>query len=214
MKNIIIVGAGRFARELICWLEHLIDQDRNGAPLRIKGLLDDTLAAAPALDADYPYPLLGSIADYRPGPDEQLLLAIGAPQHKLRIARELQARGAHFYTLVHPSAIVARTARIGQGAVICPFALLSANITLADFVTINSYSSIGHDAVVGAGSTLSSHVDITGAARIGEQVFIGSGASVLPRVAVGDGATVGAGAVVMRRVAPGTTVYALPAKKL
>lgn len=210
MKNIIVVGAGRFARELLCWLEDSLDP----ASERIAGLLDDTLPAMPALDTDYAYPVLGSISHYQPAPGDALLLAIGAPQAKLRIAEELAARGAGFHTLIHPSAIVARTARLGQGTVICPFALVSAGSELGDFVTINSYSSVGHDAVLGTGCTLSSHVDITGAVRLGAAVMVGSGASILPRVVVGEGATVGAGAVVMRRVADGATVYGQPAKTL
>lgn len=210
MNNIILVGAGRFARELLCWLEDSLDP----ATDRIAGLLDDTQAPAAALDADYPYPLLGSIAVYRPAADDRLLLAIGAPAAKLAIAASLAARGAQFYSLIHPSAIVARTARLGRGAVVCPFALVSAGSRVGDFVTINSYASVGHDAVLGDGCTLSSHVDLTGAVQLGEAVMVGSGASVLPRVHVGARATVGAGAVVMRRVAEGATVYAQPAKTL
>jgi len=210
MKNLIIVGAGRFAREVLCWLEDSLDP----ASARIAGLLDDTLAPAPVLDDDYPYPLLGTIDNYQPVPDDALVLAIGAPAARLAIGRALAARGAQFHTLIHPSAIVARTATLGQGAVICPFALVSAGSRVGDFVTINSYASVGHDAVLGDGCTLSSHVDITGAVQLGVAVMVGSGASVLPRVKVGANATVGAGAVVMRRVAEGATVYAAPAKTL
>src|SRR5450830_1264957 len=66
MKNIILVGAGRFARELLCWLEDGLDPTRE----RIAGLLDDTLVPAGELDTDYAYPLLGSIAQYQPAPDD------------------------------------------------------------------------------------------------------------------------------------------------
>lgn len=210
MKNIIIVGAGRFARELLCWLEDSLDP----ASERIAGLLDDTLAPAPMLEDEYRYPLLGAIAAYSLGPDDVFVLAVGAPAARLAIAEGLAARGARFHTLIHPSAIVARTARLGRGAVVCPFALVSAGSRVGDFVTINSYASVGHDAVLGNGCTLSPHVDLTGAVQLGVAVMVGSGASVLPRVQVGDGATVGAGAVVMRRVAAGATVYAPPAKTL
>lgn len=210
MNTIIIVGAGRFARELLCWLEDSLDPITH----RIGGLLDDTLAPAPQLDDDYPYPVLGGIMSYVPAPDDVFLLAIGAPAARLQIAATLTARGAQFYTLIHPSAIVARTARLGRGVIVCPFALVSAGSRVGDFVTINSYSSVGHDAVLGDGCTLSSHVDLTGAVQLGAAVMVGSGASVLPRVQVGARATVGAGAVVMRRVAEGATVYAQPAKTL
>lgn len=210
MNNIIIVGAGRFGRELCCWLEQVLDPTR----MRIAGFLDDTRAPAPRLNQDYAYPLLGAIDSHAIGAHDLFVLAIAEPAAKLRIAASLQARGAAFFTLIHPSAVLARTAQVGQGVVICPFAMLSADSLVGDFVTINSYSSIGHDAVIGAGTTLSSHVDITGGVRVDEGAFFGSSAVVLPQLHIGSGATVGAGAIVMRQVAPGATVYAMPAKKL
>ena len=210
MQNIIIVGAGGFGRELCCWIEDMLDK----AHQRIGGFLDDTLAPAPALNERYPYRLLGAIDSYRLQAGDVFVIAIGDPAAKLRIAKALQQKGAAFFTIVHPTARLARTARLGIGVVICPFALVSADSTVGDFVTINSYSSIGHDASVGSGTTLSCHVDITGGVSIGDAAFFGSGARVLPKLRVGDHATVGAGAVVMRKVEASTTVYAMPAKKL
>lgn len=210
MKNVVIVGGGGFGRELACWLEQTLDRDTR----RIAGFIDDGMAPGTRVHPAYPYPVLGPIADYAIGPDDLFVLAIGRPALKLRIARELETRGAQFLSLLHPSALRASTARLGKGVVMCPFSLVSADAVINDFVTINAYTSIGHDAVIGAGSTLSAHADITGNAQLGECVFVGSNASVLPKVKVGDGATIGAGAIVARSVAPGTTVYAMPAKKL
>ncbi len=210
MRNIIIVGAGRFGREICCWLEQMLDP----ATIRIKGFLDDTRAVSPCLNDEYPYPLLGAIDAYAPGAGDAFVIAIAEPADKLRIAAALQAKGAVFFTLIHPSAVLARTATVGQGAIICPFAMLSADSVTGDFVTINSYSGIGHDAVIGDGTTLSSHVDITGGVIVEAGVFFGSSAVVLPQLRIGSGARIGAGAIVMRAVAAGSTVYAMPAKKL
>lgn len=210
MQNIIIVGAGRFGRELCCWLEDMLDP----ASMRIAGFLDDTRAAAPCLNEKYSYALLGAIDTYHVRAGDVFVIAIGNPAAKLRIATVLQDRGATFFNLIHPTAVVARTASLGTGTIICPFALVSADSVLHDFVTINSYSSIGHDAVIGRGTTLSSHVDITGGVIAGDGVFFGSSACVLPQVSIGAGATVGAGAVVMRKIEPGATVFTMPAKKL
>lgn len=210
MQNIIIVGAGRSGRELCCWLEDML----NPASMRIGGFLDDTRATAPCLNENYPYPLLGPIDAYDVRKEDAFIIAIAEPVAKLGIAMALRKRGAVFFTLIHPTALLARTARIGTGAIICPFALVSADSVVGDFVTINSYSSIGHDAVIGHGTTLSSHVDITGGVIVEDGVFFGSNASVLPQLHIGSGAKVGAGAIVMRPVEAGATVYAMPAKKL
>lgn len=47
---------------------------------------------------------------------------------------------------------------------------------------------------------------------IGNRVDIGSGAAILGRVHVGDGATIGANSVVVKDVAPGATVFGVPAR--
>jgi sugar O-acyltransferase (sialic acid O-acetyltransferase NeuD family) len=210
IEHIVIVGAGGFGREVASYIEQL----PASAGVRIAGFLDDTRARGPALSEGFPYPLLGGIDGYVPQPGHALIVAIGDPKAKLRIARNLEERGARFYTLVHPTAVVARTAQLGKGVIVCPFAFVSADTKLADFVTVNVYTSIGHDASVGEGSTLSGHVDITGFAKLGECVFVGSNAAVLPRVEVGAQSTIGAGAIVVRRVQPGTTIYATPSRKL
>ena len=210
IRKIIIVGAGGFGREIACWLEH-------SAPttgVRIAGFLDDTMAPAAALRADYPYPLLGAITDYAPDPQHELIVAIGDPRAKLRIGGALAARGARFYNMIHPTALVARTARLGKGLIMFPYTIVSSNAVVGDFVTINAFGGVGHDAVVGDGTTLCAQVDVTGHVTLGEGVFVGSNASILPRVQVGDYAVIGAGTVVLRRVDAGNTIYAPLSKKL
>ena len=211
MNKIIIVGAGGFGREVACWMEHMFKADLAGT---LRGFLDDTKPAAPMLSADYPYPLLGRIDAYVPQADDRFVMAIGSPADKLRIARSLQARGAQFVNLIHPTATLARTAELGTGVILFPYTIVSANAVVGDFVALNSYSAVGHDAEVGVGSTLSAYVDVTGYAHLGEAVFVGSHAVILPEVHVGKDATIGAGAVVVRNVAAATTVYAMPARKL
>lgn len=91
---------------------------------------------------------------------------------------------------------------------------LTVDVTVGNFVTINRFSSAGHDVVIGDGCTLSCYCDVTGYARLGRGVFLGSHASVLPGVCIGDFAVIGAGSVVLRQVSPGKTVFGVPAKVL
>jgi sugar O-acyltransferase (sialic acid O-acetyltransferase NeuD family) len=208
-SELVIVGAGGFGMEVICWAE---DASRAGSLPPIRGYLLD--AQYPRLDPQYGLPWLGALDDYVPLPGDACLLAVSDSGAKRAMVARLKARGARFSTLVHPTAIVARTAQLGEGCIVCPFATLSAGVAFGDFVTLNAYSGIGHRSRIGAYSTLSSHVDITGDVIVGESVFFGSGARVLPGLTVGDDAKVGAGAVVMRSVRAGVTVYTAPAKKL
>ena len=207
--RLVLVGAGGFGREVLCWLEQSHGDIAAGGKL---GFLD---TGPDALDReDYPAEYLGSIDDFVPRASDTLVMAIGDPAAKRRVAELLVQRGGRFAPVIHRSAVIARTASIEDGAVICPLALISANVRIERFAAINVMSSVGHDTVVGAYATLSSHVDLTGNVVVGEQCFFGSGARVLPRTKIGACARIGAGAVIMRNVRAGATMYAPPARRL
>lgn len=200
----ILAGAGAFGRELINWAEDC------GTPFT--AFLDSSAEALAGFG--YALDYLGTPDDFQPRAGDLLVMAVGEPEAKRRLALQLKARGAQFARLVHPSAVVARSARLGEGVVVCPQALVSTDAVLGDFSVVNALSSVGHDVDLGAFSTLSCHVDLTGWVRVGEACFFGSGARVLPKVRIGAAARIGAGAIVMRSVPDGATMYAAPAKKL
>lgn len=207
--RMILVGGGAFGRELINWAE---DAAAAGHGCRFDSFLDQSAAALDGFAYKLGY--LGTIEDYKPAAEDKCVLAIGDPVAKRTVVEKLKAKGASFASLIHPSAVVARTAVLGEGVVVCPHAMISADCVVGDFVAINGMCSVGHDVRIGAYSTLSAQVDLTGWVQIGEAVFFGSGARVLPKTRVGDEARIGAGAIIMRTVAPGAVMYANPARKL
>jgi sugar O-acyltransferase (sialic acid O-acetyltransferase NeuD family) len=207
--RLVIVGAGGFGRELMCWAAEAV-----GASWDRIAFVDDDPQALEGHGFGPDLPWAGTFADFAPAPGDRCVVALGEPATKQRVVEALREKNAVFATLVHPSAVIARTAQLGEGCVVCPLAFMSANARLAEFVTVNVLSSVGHDVVVGAFSTLSAHVDLTGGVVTGPCAFFGSGARVTPKVSIGAHARVGAGATVMRAVPDGVTVFALPAKRL
>jgi sugar O-acyltransferase (sialic acid O-acetyltransferase NeuD family) len=208
-KRLIVAGCGAFARELINWAADAADAGRS-AP--ITGFLDANAGALEGFSYDLAW--RGDIDDYRPNDGEAVIVAIGDPSKKRAVVERLRARGALFATLVHPTAVIARTAKLGVGVVICPQAVISADASVGDFAAINTLSSIGHDVKLGAFSTLSAHVDLTGYVQTGDEVFFGTGAKVLPKIKIGARAKIGAGTTVMRSVAEDAVLYTAPARKL
>jgi len=208
-KRLILVGCGAFARELINWVEDLADL---GKSISVTGFLDDNPNALQGFPYSVPY--LGTISAFIPQSGDQLLMAIGDPMAKKSLFVALKNKGATFANLIHPSAVIARSAKLGEGVVVCPQAFISADATVGDLCAINGSASVGHDVKLGSFATLSAHVDLTGWVQVDECVFFGSGARVLPKVKIGTRARIGAGAVVMRSVPADTVVYAPPAKRL
>ncbi len=206
-ERLILVAAGGFGRELSFWAQ---DCQAAGTLPALAGYIDDVVQELPGYDL----PRLAGVQDYTPRSGDLFVVALGCPAKKRRVVELLQARGARFATLRHPTATAVRTASIGEGVVMCPYTMALADTRIERFATLNNYSGLGHDSVCGEFTTLSSQVDVMGYARIGKDVLIGSGARVLPKVTVGDGATIGAGSIVVRSVKPNMTVFAPPAKLL
>jgi len=210
MKRVIIVGAGGFGREIHGWAQMCPDYNHTW---KVVGFLDDGRTEHDARCVQEP-PILGTVTDYQPAEDEELLLAIGSPEIKLALARQLEDKGARFRTFIHPSVLVAPSCTIGRGSILCPYVVIGAYASIGAFVTLNLHSTVGHDATVGDGVTLSCHCDVSGFAVLERGAFLGSHASVLPSVKVGTFATLGAGSTATRTLKARTTYFGLPAKPL
>lgn len=209
MKQLVIIGAGGFGREVLAWAEQAVEF---ACEWTIKGFIDDDPAALSRFAVERP--ILGSVAGYAPAADDVFVSAMGGIGAKRRCVETILARGGCFTTVTHRSAVLGHRVKFGRGVILCPHVVVSSDATLGDFVAVNLHSSVAHDAVVGDFSQVHCHSDLTGGVRIGREVVVGSHASILPGVRVGDGATIGAGAVVVADVPAGVTVLGNPAKAL
>lgn len=205
-KRILIVGAGGFGREVLQWARDAWPDWTD----RLAGFLS---ADPHALDGfDQSLAILDSPEHYRPAPGDFLLLAIGVPYVRRQVAESLLCRGGEFLTLVHPTAILASSARIGTGAIVCPYAIASDTSHIEDFVLINYHASLGHDAVAGGFSVLSPYATLGGRACIGEDVFLGLHASIGPGRVVGNRSKVSANSCVLTHVPADSMVFGVPGR--
>ncbi len=208
MKQLHIVGAGGFGRELHSWVLH---HPAHGRDWTFAGFLDDNADALRDYGRFAPVAVLDG---HYPGPNQLYLCGLGLPAEKARLTERLRKAGAEFISLVHPSVVMGERVKLGRGVILCPGVVLTCDIALGDFVTINLNTTIGHDITVGDWTTVSSQCDLTGHVKVEDRVFIGSKANVIPSRKIGAGSLVGAGAVVVRDVPPGVTVAGNPAATL
>lgn len=202
-RRILIVGAGGFGREVRTWVRDAWE----GRGYGFAGFLD-----ADASRGGPEGTVVGDPDTYRPMPGDGLLLGIGIPGIRRRLAEALTARGGRFLTLVHPTAIVAPSAVIGEGTILCPYAIVSAAATIGRGVLLNYHASVAHDASVGDYSALAPYATLGGFARVGADVFLGLHASIGPGRRVGDRSKVSANSAALADVPADTLVYGVPGR--
>ena len=206
MRNLIIVGAGGFGRELIQWIN---DINRVNPIWNVIGFLDDT--DDPLAGKKCPYSVIGTIKDWEIKKNQYYAIAIANPKNKETVVNYLEQLGAEFVSIIHPSAKIADNALLGKGLIVYPDAKIGPDTRIGNYVTLLS-SSIGHDAIVGDYTTISSCCDITGGVKLGKRAFLASHSTIVPKLIIGDDAYVGAGSVVLKNIKPGVKVFGNPAK--
>ena len=208
MKDIIIVGAAGFGREVLQWVK---DVNKVSPTWNIRGFLDDNLNALDGYECDYP--VIGTVRDWMPGENEVFALAIAFPGVKEKVVSVLKSKGAEFATVIHPTSVVGEFCHLGEGIIITPRCKISPNVTVEDFVTILGCG-VGHDACIGAYSTLSGYCAICGHVSIGKRVFVGTSAVVAPSKKIEDDVFIAMGSMVISNVKTGRKVMGNPARKI
>lgn len=209
MQPIVIIGAGGFGREVHALIE---DVNRAAPTWEILGFADDNPSALAAFDRYGPVRWL--IDELPVSLCRSYVCAVGDPAVRKAIVERLAAKNLTWPALIHPTAAVGASSRIGEGVLLCRNSIITVDTSVGNHVHVNMAATVGHDAQIGDFCTLSAHVDVCGAARLGEGVFLGSHASVTPKTKVGDWARVGAGSVALGTVRAKTTVLGVPAVRI
>lgn len=129
---------------------------------------------------------IGTFLDYQPASHDQVLVAVGSPRTRAMIYQKMLDHDATFTRFIHPTAVVSRSAQIGQGAIVGPFTLISDDAMIGDNVLVNAFASIGHGAVLGPHSVVSPYAAVLGDASLGAECFLGTRATVFPQIQLGD----------------------------
>ncbi|UXU57629.1 acetyltransferase [Staphylococcus agnetis] len=117
-----------------------------------------------------------------------------------------------YATLIHPSAVISSSVKIGYGTVVMANVVINADATIGDHAIINTGAIVEHDNILSNYVHISPNATLTGGVIVGKSVHIGASAVVNPLKEVGDNSIVGSGATVVTNVEACTTVIGTPAK--
>lgn len=209
MKNLIIIGAGGFGREVYSLATQCYEYNTSFV---IKGFLDDNPNALNGFEG-YPE-IISSLGNYSVEVDDVFVCAIGSVDKKKKCCIDILKKNGNFINLIHPSVLINSNVKIGNGVIVFFNVNISNDCTIEDFVTIQGFVGLGHDTKIEKWSHLNAYVFTGGFVRIGEECTINTRATILPKISVNKNAIVGACSLVIKNVKEKTTVFGMPAKKI
>ena len=207
MTDLVIVGAGGFARETAAAAV--------AGSWRVLGFVDDD----PALHGTYRSgrPILGGVDSLSGMPDTAVVVCVGNPRDytaRQRIVRRLGLPAERYATVVHPTAVIGAGSVVGPGSVLLAGTVLTADVTVGSHVAVMPQAVLTHDDRVGDYVTIASGVRLGGGAVLQTGAYVGSGALVREGVTVGAWSLIGMGSVVLHDVPPGEVWAGNPARLL
>lgn len=208
MKDLVIIGAGDFARETVWVAERM---NLQYPQWRILGYTDDGKEAGTLVDG---YPVLGNL-DWLRGRTEPVwaVCAIGTSCFRKKAwARLADCPIVRPATLVDPTAVIGKDTELGGGCIVCAGAILTIGVKLGTHCIVNLGCVLGHGAVLGDCCTLHPRVDMSGNVRVGSCTDIGAGTLVRDEVKIGGDSIVGMGSLVTKDIPAGVVAYGSPCK--
>ena len=142
------------------------------------------------------------------------LVAIGDAAVRLQWLPRLAVVGYELPVLIHPTAWLSPSARVGGGSVVFAHAAIQAQVLIGSAAILNTGCSVDHDVQLGDGVHICPGARLAGEVQVGDRSWIGIGASVIQQIRIGADVRVGAGAAVVRDLPDGVTAVGVPARVL
>ena len=207
MKQLILVGAGSFGREIKAWLSNCKGYNEEW---KYEGFIDNDRSRLDSYNRSDE--IIDLIDDYQPKSDDVFLCTIADQRFRTQYVEVIQSRGGQFISIIHDTAVVDSDCFIGVGVFVAPFCTISCNVTIGNHVLFNSYAAVGHDVKIGDYCHINSFTLLGGFAQIGDGSTIHPNSVIIPKKRIGKGSTIGAGSIVLKNVKENTTVFGNPAK--
>ncbi len=211
MKDIVIIGAGGFGKEVAQLIKDINNIKRTW---NLLGFIDETAEKHGLLINDTV--VLGDFNWFEKNSGNEIwaVCALGNPKDKYNVIKKASAYRLNYATLIHPDAKINKYSELGFGCIICCNSFISVNTRIGNHVCINPDCGIGHDTVIEDYSSLYWNVVLSGNVCINEGCEIGSKAIVIQKKTVGKWSIIGAGAVIIKNLPENCTAVGVPGRTI
>ena len=202
MKKVIIIGAGAHAAEIE---EYIFENNLIRPEIEILGFLDDSIENYNK--SQLRFPLLGGVFTYIIPTNVELIIAINSIAFRFKIIEHFSSLNIKFTNFIHHNAKVFRTAKLGNGNIICPFTQIGPNVIIGDFNTFNNKSSIGHDSIIGNNNVFCPNTGLSGNTKVGNSNFFSLNVATIPSVTIGDKNIIAPNMVIEKNIKNDSTFF-------
>lgn len=208
MKDLVIIGAGGFGRELVDHLQSLEEYGRK--EWNLIGYVDENVTGEVR-----GYKVLGNLETFLKM-EEKPYFFIAIANSKIREKIAIRCKEAGFpaatilcYGYNH---LYSTRAEIGEGCYIGRDCRLMDNVKIGPFCIIQGRSIFGHDTTVGAFTSVMTDMNSGGETHIGEHCYFGLRSTVINQINITDNCTFGACVCVVKDAEVPGTYVGVPAK--
>lgn len=201
-KGIYVIGAGGHAKVVISTLRaaghevaEVLDDDSRRWGSQVLGSL-----------------IAGPVSRLHGLSSPQAIVAVGSNEARKELAGRLPK--VEWLTVVHPSAYVDPTVRLGPGTVVFAGAVIQPGAVIGAHCIINTAATVDHDCALADFVQVGPGAHLGGAVRLEEGVFAGIGCAINQCLSVGSWTIVGSGGVVVRNLESGVVAVGVPARPI
>lgn len=112
----------------------------------------------------------------------------------------LKEKGFECPNIIHPSAQIEETARLGEGNLVCAGAIIGSEAVVGSNCIINAGTIISHDCIISDHCHIASGAVLAGAVTIGENTLIGQNCTIYSDVKIGKNVVIQNGCSIFKNV--------------
>lgn len=210
MKDLVIIGAGDFGREIANVVERIncIENEWN-----LMGFIDDNAELQEKMIDGYK--VIGD-SDWLNTIQNEIyaICSLGVAGTRKKVVSKFTNSNIKWATLIDPDARLYKDSAVGEGSIICGGSILAINTKVQNHVIVNLNCTLGHDDIISDFCVVNPGVNVSGKVLVNECVDLGTGVKVIQGLTVGKNTTIGAGAVVIKDLPENCTAVGAPAKPM
>ena len=208
--NIVIKGGGGHGRVIIDIVEKT-------GQFNLLGILDANLPHGTNVLG---YEVLGNAGDLSRLIVERqvqgVVISVGDNWLRSKVISAIQVAAPQiaFPNVIHPSAQIGKSVRLGHGNVVMPGAVINSGATIGSFCILNTNCSVDHDVILGDFVSFAPNSCAGGSVEVGDYTAVCLGSNIIDRIKIGAHTVIGAGSTVVNDMPANIVAFGSPARKI